>query len=258
MLNCAFVPVNKLQSYFQETALWEIIQKIPTHEIVHGNNFWEAEKILISVVSSLTWCVIICISTFGCSRDSLQMDFLTLWSVASLRRAAACCVVWSVGADRAPQQAPPQAVYVNHVIMLFRSIDRPARRALPVWGQEPWGWRVAFAQHGGAGRPVGPGGDLSSWRAGNVVLTPAAPRWASELWPFPLASLSDGGRLTASPKPPGCLQTSLPSSSAAVRRSDITPTYSPNPNSPTRRLKTRCSTTEYQEWGANRPLWPLL
>ncbi len=222
------LPLDTLHTYF----LFGKIQKAQTREI---QTF---------CCSSLTWCLIICRSTFGCSRDSLQMDFLTLWSVASLRRAAACCVVRPVGAARAPQQAPPQAVYVNHIIMLFRSIDRPARRALPVWGQEPWGWRVTFAQHGGAGRPVGPGGDLSSWRAGVVVLTPAAPRWASELWPFPLASLSDGGRLTRSPKPPGCPQTSLPSSSAAVRRSDITPTYSPNPNSPARRLKTRCSNTE--------------
>lgn len=72
--------------------------------------------------SSPTWCIIICRSTFGCSTASLQMDFLTLWSVAWLCRPAACCVVQSAGADR----APPQADYVNHVIMLFRSIDRPA------------------------------------------------------------------------------------------------------------------------------------
>lgn len=198
--------------------------------------------------------IIICRSTLGCSRDSLQMDFLTLWSVASLCRATACCVVQSAEAEWAPQQAPSQVVYVNHVIMLFRSIDRQARRALPVWGQEPWGWWVTFAQHGGIGHPVGPGGDLSMWRAGcGSVLTPAAPRWASELWPFPLASLSDRGRLTASPKPPGCLQTSLPSSSAAVRHSDISATYSLNPNSPTHRLKTCCSMTR-----SKQPCWPLL
>lgn len=172
------------------------------------------------------------------------MDFL-------IRRAAACCVVRSVG-------APPQTVYVNRVIMLFRSIDRPARRVLPVWGQEPWGWRVTFAQHAGAGRPVGPGGDLSLWRAGGGVLTPAAPRWASELWPFPLASLSDGGRLTASPKSPR-----LPSDITAVLvcccqtlryHSDLfsKPQLAKTP------ITTRWSTTEHQEGGANRPLWPLL
>lgn len=141
-------------------------------------------NINISVVSSLTSCVIICISTFGCSRASLQMDFLTLWSVASLSRAAACCVVRSVGADR----APPQAVYVNHVIMLFRSIDRPARRALPVWGQEPWGWRVTFAQHGGAGRPFGPGRRplvAAGWVASSSRLRPHAEPQSSGLFPSP-------------------------------------------------------------------------
>lgn len=203
MLNCLFA--NRQTVFLFPRIVFKIIQKLETPTIKHSWNQTSSVaptfcwvNISISVVSSLTWCIIICRSTFGCSRASLQMDFLTLWSVAWLRRAAACCVVQSVGGGR----APPQADYVNHIIMLFRSIDRPARRALPVLGQEPWGWRVTFAQHGSAGCPVGPRDDLSSWRAVAAVLTPAAPRWASEPWPFPPASLSDGGRLTASPKPP--------------------------------------------------------
>lgn len=113
-------------------------------------------------------------------------------------------VVWSGLA------APPQTAYVNSIIMLFRSIDRPACRRCQsevrsrggdVFGAIPSDWE-ATSHRGG-------------W-VGAGVLTPAAPRWASELWPFPFSSLSDGGRLTASPKSPGCLQTSAPSSPAVV------------------------------------------
>lgn len=137
------------------------------------------------------------------------------------------------------RRVPPWAVYVNHVIMLFRSIDRPSRPALPGWGQEPWGWWVHLHNAVEPGSP-------SPWRAGVVLLTPAAPRWASERWPFPLASPSDGGRLTASPKPPDRLQTWLLLSGAQI--------------SPRLILQTpaRHHARSKLSWGANGPLWPLV
>ncbi|KAK5864300.1 hypothetical protein PBY51_015552 [Eleginops maclovinus] len=67
--------------------------------------------------------------------------------------------------------------YVNHVIMLFRSIDRP-HRALPGGGQPPWGGGggVTFAQH-----EVPSDREATSERASPP---PPQPHRAAERWPF--------------------------------------------------------------------------
>lgn len=113
--------------------------------------------------------------------------------------------VWS--ALRGPRRAPPQARYVNRIIMWFASIDERARRAeVRSCGGDglhlhPVRWVGAASRRGGRA-------PSSSCR------WPHVEPQSGDL--FTLAAV----RLTASLKPP----------TAAVRRSEITGTYSPNGN----------------------------
>lgn len=140
------------------------------------------------------------------------------------------------------RRVPPWAVYVNHVIMLFRSIDRPSRPALPGWGQEPWGWWVTFAQCCGAGRPLAVEGGRRPPHACGPTLSLRALAFS----PRQPVRRRQTDSESQTPRPPSDM-------TAAVRRSDITTTYSPNPSSPSRTFKTElrskwASVTFSAEW----------
>lgn len=141
----------------------------------------------------------------------------------SLRCAAACCVVRS-------GSAPPQTAYVNGIIMLFRSIDRPVCQALPVRGQEPWGCRVCATRRTERRRLVLAGG----WVAASSRLRPHAEPLSCGLClqqPVRRRQTDDESQI---PRLPSDISAVL---ACCCQTSDITLTYSPNPNLPKRRLQ---------------------
>lgn len=123
--------------------------------------------------------------------------------------------------------------------MLFRSIDPPLAGRCQSEVRSRGGDGLHL--HNTVVLGVPSDREATSHRGGRatVLLTPAAPYWASEPWPFPLASLSDGGRLTASPKPPASFRHNTIACCCQTLRYHSDLFSKP-------RLKTLCSATKYE------------
>lgn len=148
---------------------------------------------------------------------------------------------------RGPAGAPAQAVYVNHVIMLFRSIDRPLAGRCQAEVRSRGGDGLHL--HNTVALGVPSGREATSHRGGRAphACGPTPSLRALAFSPHQPVRRSRADGESQTPRPPSDI---TPPSSAAVRRSVITRTYSPNPGSPRRRLEACSTTRSEQQTGA--------